>query len=117
MSEIIVIKLGMYIMAPEAIWSAYFINRSNEQYQNCSLSNCIVLLTSVCIYTKVFVSHITYSNCSESKVIISSRNFLSSRVWFRVIAGLRSDVSETQGAQRVAGSLVFSINVSHSNTE
>jgi hypothetical protein len=43
----IIIKLGMYIVPPEAISTSYFLNPSHKKYQHCIPSNCVVLLTSL----------------------------------------------------------------------
>jgi hypothetical protein len=54
MPEPIVMRLGIYNMPPEAISTVYLVNHSHEQYQHCSLTNCIVLLTRLRIHTEVF---------------------------------------------------------------
>jgi hypothetical protein len=65
-------KPGMYIMPPEAISIVYFINPSCQQNQHCSLSNCIVLVTSLHIHIKVF------TDCSNTQTVVTGKWVISS---------------------------------------
>jgi hypothetical protein len=58
-------KPGMCIMSREATSTTDFINPSHRRYQQCSFSNCIVLLTSLRVHTTVFLACIRYSDWRE----------------------------------------------------
>jgi hypothetical protein len=60
-------KLGMYIKPLEAVSMAYIINPSHHYYQQGSSSNCILLLKSLSIHTKVSFRHILKLYWKESR--------------------------------------------------
>jgi hypothetical protein len=74
MPVVIFMKLGLWIMPPEAFSTVYSTNHSHQQYQHCSLPNSIALLTSLPILTTVFFLLFV----SDTQIMVKGKQAISS---------------------------------------